>query len=148
MSVLTLCTAQQDAAQLKQLTKAEMVEFYSTRIHPTSPTRSKLIVQLIARGTSSETKEADTTNDDKAAPAPSNGTDPVVIESVGDFKAGLGTTAGPRPVRDIGEFEDIDRIFEGTDRTKAEISARHLNTERGTCVDLAIRIVVFLQLQG
>ncbi|CAJ2500800.1 Uu.00g036530.m01.CDS01 [Anthostomella pinea] len=100
--------AQQDAAQLKQLTKAKMVEFYSTRIDPRSPTRSKLIVQLIAQGASSETKEADTTIDDKKVPTPLNGTEPVVIESVRDFKAGLGTTAGPRPVRDIGGFEDID----------------------------------------
>ncbi|CAJ2509957.1 Uu.00g058570.m01.CDS01 [Anthostomella pinea] len=100
--------AQRDAAQLKQLTKVEMVEFYSTRINPKSPTRSKLIVQLIAQGASSETKDADATNDDKTVPAPSNGTEPVVIESVRDFKAGLGTTAGPCPVRDIGEFEDID----------------------------------------
>ncbi|KAI0179967.1 ubiquitin carboxyl-terminal hydrolase-like protein [Hypoxylon sp. FL1284] len=42
-------SAQRDAVQVKQLTKPEMIEFYSTYIKPTSPTRSKLVVQLIAQ---------------------------------------------------------------------------------------------------
>jgi insulysin len=37
-----------------------------------------------------------------------NGTRPVRIEDVRDFKCGLSATAGPRPVRDLSEFEDLD----------------------------------------
>ncbi|KAI0480517.1 ubiquitin carboxyl-terminal hydrolase-like protein [Xylariaceae sp. FL0804] len=50
-------TAQRDADQVKQLTKADMVDFYSTFIHPASPSRAKLVVQLIAQGTSPKEKD-------------------------------------------------------------------------------------------
>ncbi|KAJ2999068.1 hypothetical protein NUW58_g112 [Xylaria curta] len=72
--------AQQDAAQVEKLTKAEMIDFYKTFIDPTSPTRAKLIVQLIARGTSSKAKEADA-KEEEVAPSISNGTKPLLITS-------------------------------------------------------------------
>jgi insulysin len=38
----------------------------------------------------------------------SNGTTPVPIEDVRDFKCSLSVTPGPRPARDLGEYEDLD----------------------------------------
>ncbi|KAI1370751.1 hypothetical protein F4677DRAFT_342702 [Hypoxylon crocopeplum] len=52
-------SAQLDAAQVKQLTKSEMIDFYSTHVKPTSPARSKLVVQLVAQSISSKAKEAE-----------------------------------------------------------------------------------------
>ncbi|KAH7350004.1 insulin-degrading enzyme [Plectosphaerella cucumerina] len=42
--------AQQDAEHVKQLTKADMVEFFQTYIKPGSATRAKLSVHLVAQG--------------------------------------------------------------------------------------------------
>jgi insulysin len=99
--------AQEDAAQVEKLTQAEMIDFYERFIDPTSPTRAKLIVQLIAQGTSPKPEEADAKREEATAPI-SNGTEPVLITSVRDYKAGLGTTAGARPARDLTEFEELD----------------------------------------
>jgi insulysin len=47
-----LChAANQDAAHVKQLTKAEMMEFYNQYINPSSPTRAKVAVYLYAQST-------------------------------------------------------------------------------------------------
>ncbi|KAI0025033.1 LuxS/MPP-like metallohydrolase [Xylariomycetidae sp. FL0641] len=100
--------SEEDAAQVKKLSKAEMVEFYSTFIDPTSPTRAKLIVQLVAQGVSEEQAETTGAQKEEQAPAPTNGTEPFVITSIRDFKAGLSVTTGARPVRDLSEFEEID----------------------------------------
>ncbi len=41
--------------------------------------------------------------------APSlNGTQPVVIDDVRDFKSSLPVTAGPRPMRDLSTYEDLE----------------------------------------
>lgn len=46
---------------------------------------------------------------DKCTEPPSlNGTKPVVIQDVRDFKQGLAVTAGARPVMDLSEYEDLD----------------------------------------
>ncbi|KAI0380898.1 hypothetical protein F5Y04DRAFT_289141 [Hypomontagnella monticulosa] len=97
--------AQRDAAQVKQLTKAEMVEFYMTYIQPTSPTRAKLVVALIAQGVGSKAKEAEDqpTNGDTTT-AWSNGTEPLLIRNVRDYKAGLSATAGARPTYNYHSF--------------------------------------------
>ncbi|CAI6098997.1 unnamed protein product, partial [Clonostachys chloroleuca] len=42
--------AQNDAAHVKALTKAQMLEFYKTYISPSSPTRARISVHLHARG--------------------------------------------------------------------------------------------------
>ncbi|KAH6624653.1 Metalloenzyme, LuxS/M16 peptidase-like protein [Chaetomium sp. MPI-SDFR-AT-0129] len=50
--------AQQDAAHIKPLTKAEMIEFFNQYIHPNSPSRAKLAVYLEAQAKSDvSTKE-------------------------------------------------------------------------------------------
>ncbi|KAI1338019.1 hypothetical protein F5Y15DRAFT_407897 [Xylariaceae sp. FL0016] len=92
--------AQLDAAQVKMLTKSEMVDYYSSLVHPASPKRAKLVVQLIAQSVSDKTKDAEAANHEEAAP-PSNGTNPTKITSVRDFKARLAATSGARPIQDL-----------------------------------------------
>lgn len=93
-----LYIAQEDAAQVSALTKSEMIEFYSTYIAPISPTRAKLVVNLVAQSSNPESKENATTN----------GTAPVAITDVRDFKASLVASPGACPVRNLSEFEEID----------------------------------------
>ncbi|KAI0439248.1 peptidase M16 inactive domain-containing protein [Xylaria telfairii] len=99
--------AQQDAAHVEKLTKTEMIDFFQTFIDPASPTRAKLIVQLIAQGVSSKPEKADTKKEEGTVLI-SNGTQPLVITSVRDYKARLATTAGAHPIYDLSEFEELD----------------------------------------
>lgn len=85
-----------------------MIEFYSTYIRPTSPVRSKLVVQLIAQSISSKAKEAEESSNGDATTIYSNGTEPLLIQSVRNYKARLSVTAGARPIRDLTDFEEID----------------------------------------
>ncbi|KAI1148070.1 peptidase M16 inactive domain-containing protein [Nemania diffusa] len=106
--------AQHDAAHVEKLTKAEMIDFYSTFIDPASPKRAKLVVQLIAQGVSSGPKDTDAKKEETEAekeettPPISNGTQPVLITSVRDYKARMAATAGPCAVHDLSEFEELD----------------------------------------
>ncbi|KAI1128510.1 peptidase M16 inactive domain-containing protein [Nemania abortiva] len=99
--------ARRDAARVEKLTKDEMIEFYKTFIDPTSPKRAKLVVQLIAQGTSSKSKET-AAKKEEVTPPISNGTQPVLITSVRDFKVKMAATAGPQAVHDLSEFEELD----------------------------------------
>ncbi|OIW34047.1 UCH-domain-containing protein [Coniochaeta ligniaria NRRL 30616] len=45
-------SAQQDAAHIKPLTKADLIEFFSQYIHPKSPARAKLAIYLVAQAKS------------------------------------------------------------------------------------------------
>ncbi|KAI1157274.1 peptidase M16 inactive domain-containing protein [Nemania serpens] len=99
--------AQHDAARVEKLTKAEMVDFYKTSIDPASPTRAKLVVQLVAQGVSSKAedeKPADDKKDEVTLPV-SNGTQPFMITSVRDYKAQMATTAGPCAIHDLRESD-------------------------------------------
>ena len=118
-----------DAANIKALTKSDMLEFYNTYILPSSPMRSKLSVHLNAQ-TSVETKEAagptaviekglkvlglnkdkKDEEDGEAVPAEAdgNGTIPFVITDVREFKSKLQISTGPSPVKHISEFEELD----------------------------------------
>jgi len=171
--------AQQDAAHIKPLTKADMIEFFNHYIHPNSPSRAKLAVYLEAQAKSDvSTKEIteliktlnlDSTTATKAAtdlqarltaagkdveeeltglreyllhdlkvpegridaaaeawkkihadhgpndnvvkdaePPSANGTTPVFIEDVRAFRASLPASSGPKPAKDLSEFEDLD----------------------------------------
>ncbi|KAL9626341.1 MAG: hypothetical protein Q9204_007385 [Flavoplaca sp. TL-2023a] len=51
-----------DAANIKPLTKQDMIDFFTHYIHPTSPARAKLSVHMIAQSTPKPT-EADTETD-------------------------------------------------------------------------------------
>jgi insulysin len=84
-----------------------MIDFYTTFIDPSSPARAKLVVQLIAQGVSTETKESEVKKEEATTPI-SNGTKPLLITSLRDYKARLSATAGARPVHDLSEFEELD----------------------------------------
>ncbi|TAQ87722.1 hypothetical protein B7494_g3941 [Chlorociboria aeruginascens] len=122
-----------DAAQIKALTKADMIEYFSHYIHPSSPARAKLSVHLIAQASSTETetetepsgvtavleksmkalgvkqdKQSDEDEEVVLTKVEGNGTEPVAITDVRDFKAKLQVSAGPSPVKHISEFEELD----------------------------------------
>lgn len=121
--VLTnLIQVHHDAANIKSLTKENMIQFYNQFILPSSPLRSKLAIHLIAQGSSlPEEKPEDqavlAVNKDRkdaedgeavAVKVEGNGTTPYVITDVRQFKSMLQVTAGPQPVKHISEFEDLD----------------------------------------
>ncbi|KAI0836080.1 hypothetical protein F5Y06DRAFT_305417 [Hypoxylon sp. FL0890] len=85
-----------------------MIEFYSTYIKPTSPARSKLVVQLIEQSVSSKAKEAEESSNGDTTAIYSNGVEPVLIRDVREYKARLPVTAGARQIRDLGKFEEIN----------------------------------------
>ncbi|KAI1357466.1 Metalloenzyme, LuxS/M16 peptidase-like protein, partial [Xylaria arbuscula] len=89
--------AQRDAELVRTLTQPMMIEFYTNYIYPTSLTRARLVVQLIAQG-------VDTELANHGPALVSDGTVPTLITSVRDYKAGLAVSAGARPVRNLGEF--------------------------------------------
>ncbi|KAI1437723.1 peptidase M16 inactive domain-containing protein [Xylaria sp. CBS 124048] len=108
---------QKDADRIEALSKADMVDFFMTVIHPASPIRSKLVIHLVAQGvsgakpeTTSVTEEAGADKEgavDEGEPI-SNGTTPFLITDVWQYKATLAVTPGPRPVCDLSEFEELD----------------------------------------
>jgi insulysin len=98
-------TAREDANQVKLLTKQEMVDFYATYIAPESPSRAKLVVDLVAQNQKENGVEI---NGELASEPPSNGSTRVIIQDVRNYKSGLVASAGARPIKDISEFEDTD----------------------------------------
>jgi insulysin len=104
-----LLLAQSDAAAVKKLSKADMIEFYTTYIAPSSPVRAKLAVYLVAQGKSAEVN--DTTNGEteiEAEAAVKNESKLIMIDNVRDFKARLEASAGARPVKELSDFEESD----------------------------------------
>lgn len=125
-------TVHHDAAQVKALTKADMITFYSHFIHPTSPARSKLAVHLIAQtpGSAEATENPIRSAIEKGMKVLSlnkdrhdqedgeiignikkedgNGTTPFIITDVREFKSKMQISAGPQPVKHISEFEELD----------------------------------------
>jgi len=122
-------TAKEDAANIKVLTKADMIEYYQHYIHPTSPARSKLAVHLIAQtvapaatdksGISAIVEKTekvlglkDTKDEEdgekEEVKVEGNGTTPHVIKDVREFKSRLQVSAGPQAVKHISEFEELD----------------------------------------
>ncbi|KAI8223509.1 insulin-degrading enzyme [Colletotrichum sp. SAR 10_96] len=97
-----------DAAHIKLLTKADMVEFLQHYIKPSSSTRAKLSVHLHAQaGNSTETKatmDGIKTQESDAASTPK----PVLIKDIRSFRANLQATRGARPAKDLSEYEDMD----------------------------------------
>lgn len=87
----------QDAETVRGITKPEIQEFYRTKIHTSSTERSKLVVQLFARS-GSQPDEANSVTE---------GREPTVIKDVRKYKAGLVASTGPRPARDVTEFEEL-----------------------------------------
>jgi insulysin len=96
-----------------------MVQFFNHFIHPTSPARSKLAVHLNAQTPSTNgdsstvlglNKGKHSTEDGEVVPVKTegNGTTPYIITDVREFKSKLQVSAGPQPVKDISEFEELD----------------------------------------
>lgn len=126
------------AAHVATITKSDMVEMFRYCISPSSPARAKLAIHLYAKGVSGESSPSDTavltvpkvtqivekgismlklgSSVEKATEGDNSATDPAdeksqniyIIEDVRDYKSRLAVTAGPRPMRDLSEFEDID----------------------------------------
>jgi insulysin len=117
-----------DAAHVKTLTKADMIEFYQHFIHPSSPARSKLAIHMTAQSSAptdiSTVKEVvgkglkvlglnkDEQDEEDgevlSVDVEGNGTTPYIITDVREFKSMLQVSAGPQPVKHISEFEDLD----------------------------------------
>lgn len=118
----------QDAANIKKLTKADMISFYQHFILPTSPARAKLAIHLSAQGATTTTnstsivekglkalgldnkdkKDAEDGEVPSVETTDANGTKPFIITDVREFKSKLQISAGPQPVKHISEFEELD----------------------------------------
>jgi insulysin len=103
-----------------------MIEFYTHYIHPTSTHRAKIAVHLIAQGLAPPTvataviekgiqilglnKTGKDEEDGEAVEVKpeGNGTTPIVITDVREFKSRLQVSAGPQPVKHLSEFEELD----------------------------------------
>jgi insulysin len=114
-----------DASHVKELTKKDMIEFFKHYISPDSPHRAKLAVHLLAQGTSAITgveatvvagvKELEISPKteilankvDSSAPS-GTAANPYIIENVREFKSRLAVSAGPQPIKDLSEFEELD----------------------------------------
>nr|XP_036584366.1 zinc protease [Colletotrichum truncatum]KAF6793884.1 zinc protease [Colletotrichum truncatum] len=100
-------SAQQDAAHIKTLTKADMVEFFQQYIKPGSTKRAKLSVHLHAQaGMSAETDAK--VNGVKEGETNVTGPEPILITDVRSFRAGLQATQGAQPAKDLSEYEGAD----------------------------------------
>jgi insulysin len=112
--------AYEDAAQIKLLTKTDMIEFFNHYINTSSPARSKLAIHLkaqtpqtvIENGMETLAINKDEKDDEDGEVVPvkqeGNGTTPYIITDVREFKSKLQVSAGPQPVKHISEFEDLE----------------------------------------
>ncbi|CAG8979190.1 hypothetical protein HYALB_00000326 [Hymenoscyphus albidus] len=113
--------AREDAANIKSLTKAEMIEYYNYFILPSSPSRAKLAIHLNAQTpdtaavenglkTLALNKDKKDEEDGEVVPVVTagNGTTPYIITDVREFKSRLQVSAGPQPVKHISEFEEME----------------------------------------
>jgi len=109
-----------DATHIQALSKGDMIEFFEHYVSPASSARSKLAIHLHAKGNSAPEKPAGVIEEGmkllKLGPSVANedgksGLETkkaYVIDNVREFKSMLAVSAGPRPVRDLSEFEDLD----------------------------------------
>ncbi|KAJ9425219.1 insulysin [Fusarium oxysporum] len=103
--------AQRDAAQIKLLTKPEVIEFFNQRLNPASSHRARLSIHLQAQGKAEGVDKRQEEAQKKADEEPSPGDAVKTAEEITDvrlYKAGLTASSGARPVKDINEYEDTD----------------------------------------
>ncbi|CCU81260.1 a-pheromone processing metallopeptidase Ste23 [Blumeria hordei DH14] len=114
--------ALKDAAEVKILTKNDMIEFFDHYICPTSPSRSKLAVHLnaqpVVNGPATPDAQSsadlasikDKTEEGKSIPLASsnNGKPPIKITDVRSFRSMLSLSAGPQAIKHVSEFEELD----------------------------------------
>lgn len=124
------------AAHVATITKSDMVEMFRRYISPSSPARAKLAIHLYAKGVSGDSSPSDTMvvpkvtqivekginmlklgssvekatdgENSAASPADEKSQNVYIIDDVRDYKSRLPVTAGPQPMKDLSEFEDID----------------------------------------
>ncbi|SPO02474.1 uncharacterized protein DNG_05147 [Cephalotrichum gorgonifer] len=92
----SLVVTQQDTEVVRKFNKFEMEVFYLRKIHAASPERAKLVVQLFAHGAIRPDVPNNTVE----------GGNPIIIEDVRTYNAGLVASAGPKPARDVIGYED------------------------------------------
>lgn len=102
-----------DVAVLKNLTKADMLEFFKRYIDPTSLSRGKLSIHLTAQAGAHANEVGSSEDDSKACNGtvetdPKHCQEPTYVTSVADFKANIALTAGPNPVKELSEYEDSE----------------------------------------
>ena len=87
-----------------------MIEMFQNYISPFSPERAKLAIHLHAKAVSGvssiELGAGTTVSDTPTTIKPSKGL--YIIEDARDYKSQLAVTAGPQPVKDLNQFEDVD----------------------------------------
>ncbi|SPJ80249.1 related to insulysin precursor (metalloendopeptidase) [Fusarium torulosum] len=101
---------QSDAAQIKLLTKPEVVEFFNRHLNPRSKHRARLSVYLEAQGKAEGVDKRQEEAQKKADEEPYSG-DAVktaeVITNVERYKASCTTSSGARAINDIRDYEDV-----------------------------------------
>ncbi|KAH7461785.1 hypothetical protein FOMA001_g18795 [Fusarium oxysporum f. sp. matthiolae] len=108
--------AQRDAAQIKLLTKAEVIEFFGQHFNPASSQRSRLSIHLQAQSKAEGVDKRQEEAQKKADEEPSPGDAVKTAEKITDvrlYKAGLAASSGARSVKDIHEYEDMNVALEG-----------------------------------
>jgi insulysin len=85
-----------------------MIEFYTRFILPSSPLRSKLAVHLKAQR-AADTEVSKLEGDLVVTKLWDDGTRPCIIEDVSGFKSMMMFSEGPQPIKDIKEYEDLDK---------------------------------------
>ncbi|KAH7187491.1 Metalloenzyme, LuxS/M16 peptidase-like protein [Fusarium oxysporum] len=106
----SLITAQRDAAQIKLLTKLEVMEFLNRRLNPVSSRRDRLSIHLQAQGKAEGVDKRQEEAQKNANMETSAGDDVKMAEEITDgrlFKAGLTASLGARPVKDISECDGL-----------------------------------------
>ncbi|KAF5253168.1 hypothetical protein FANTH_1922 [Fusarium anthophilum] len=99
---------QHDAARIRQLTKAEIVDFFNQHLNPTSRQRARLSIHLQAQSKAEGIDERQKNAQKKADEEPSPGDVVKTAEEITDVrlhKAGLTASSGVRPVKDVSDFE-------------------------------------------
>jgi insulysin len=125
-SIDQIATVYRDVENIEPLTKNDILEFFNQYIHPSSSTRAKLSIHLIARaptgasagaGDSAAAEENPDAsvlreNQDIVAinghePSVSSAKIPVKVENVREWKASLHLSAAATPVKGPTEFEEF-----------------------------------------
>jgi len=78
-----------------------MIEMFKHYISPSSPARAKLAIHLHAKAVSDASMK-------NGISVSEYSNVPYIIKDVREYKSRLAITAGPQPVNDLSEFEDID----------------------------------------
>ena len=107
------CQHEKDAASVRALTKPDLIAFYNQFIDPQSPTRAKISAHMNAQTTTEDVPDtgAPTEKSIHANGSGSNNADgkkPTYISDIHEFKARLPVSAGPTPVTDLSEYEDLE----------------------------------------